>query len=246
MSSTAFIPLRSGSKRILNKNIVSVAGQPLAYWAIAAAYNATSIDDVVIAVDKPFVHTISELIDMVTPYDRNSIDNIVIYRRSDTSARDGAYTEDVMLEWISLTYDAPERNTDRFMLIQATNPFLTSKDIDSAFEAYETGSASSMISCTEVDRFLWKSKGDGSVEAANYNHYERRRTQDINGWGGYFMENGAFYLSQIQHIWRAKNRLAGRIEPYIMPTYTSQEIDTEADLRIVEQLFEEYNIHGGQ
>jgi CMP-N-acetylneuraminic acid synthetase len=222
---------------MIGKNIAQFAGRPLAAWVLSALTQAESIDRIVVSVDRPFVHTVSAITEMLDS------DKVEMHVRSIKNARDTSYTEDALLEWVDSEYSAPESSSDRLMLTQVTNPFLTIQDIDSAVEQYECGSASSILSCSVIDRFLWQHNIDGSVLSLNYNHYERRRTQDWQS-GGYLLENGSFYLSQIGHIWRAKNRLAGRVEPYVMPAYTAQEIDTELDFHIAELIFKEYHLGG--
>ena len=44
MKYTAFVPARSGSKRLPDKNIKILAGKPLAVWTLEALVNANRID----------------------------------------------------------------------------------------------------------------------------------------------------------------------------------------------------------
>ena len=51
MGTTAFIPVRGGSKSIPLKNIKPFCGKPLVYWAARAANDASGVDRVIIASD---------------------------------------------------------------------------------------------------------------------------------------------------------------------------------------------------
>ena len=60
---------------------------------------------------------------------------------------------------------------------------------------------------------------------------------------GLLMENGTFYISNIQQVMKFKNRLNGKISIYKMPEYTSDELDEESDWLIAESLMLRYNLN---
>ena len=47
MSVTAFIPARSGSKRVPGKNVKPLAGKPLVLWSLEACVRAPSVSKVI-------------------------------------------------------------------------------------------------------------------------------------------------------------------------------------------------------
>ena len=47
----AIIPARAGSKRLKNKNLKTINGKPLIYYAINAAIKSKLFDDVIISTD---------------------------------------------------------------------------------------------------------------------------------------------------------------------------------------------------
>ena len=49
----AIIPARAGSKRLKNKNLKTINGKPLIYYAINTAIKSKLFDDVVISTDSP-------------------------------------------------------------------------------------------------------------------------------------------------------------------------------------------------
>ena len=51
MTYTAFVPARSGSKRLPNKNIMDLAGKPLLVWTLEACMRAKQIDEVILSTD---------------------------------------------------------------------------------------------------------------------------------------------------------------------------------------------------
>ena len=218
MSGTvAFIPLRGGSKSIINKNIKLLAGKPLAYWVIEAAANCPVIDKVYVATDSD---SIAQTI--------NSFNNkkVEVISRSAESASDTASSEHALIEFCE------KYEFDKVFFIQATSPLLIADDLSKAFEQLQSSDADSILSVVKQKRFIWKYE-NGYAVSANYNYLQRPRRQDYDG---YFVENGAFYLSSKSNILESRNRLSGNIALYEMPEESYYEIDEPADWIIVENL----------
>jgi N-acylneuraminate cytidylyltransferase len=220
MSTVAFVPIRSGSKSIKDKNIKPFYGKPLIYWILNALQNSIEVNEVVVALDS----------DIYAEIVRNfGLSKIKIYNRKPENAVDTASTESVMLEYLSI---AELNNDDLFILAQATSPLTISEDIDSAIRQYLYSGKDSLLSCVKTNRFFWNADGI----SVNYDFRNRPRRQDFDGM---FMENGAFYINKVSNIIRDRNRLSGTIEIYEMPEYTALEIDEPADWKIGERLMEE-------
>ncbi|HOZ29413.1 MAG TPA: acylneuraminate cytidylyltransferase [Bacteroidales bacterium] len=221
MSITAFVPVRSGSKSIKDKNIKEFCGKPLVYWILNALENAAEVNEIVIALD-------SEEYSAIVKNFRLS--KVKIYKRKTENAVDTASTESVMLEYLSV---AKLNKDDIFILAQATSPLTSSVDIDSAIRQYLYSGKDSLLSCVKTKRFFWNSEGT----SINYDYKNRPRRQNFEGM---FMENGAFYINKVSNIIRDKNRLSGAIGIYEMPEYTALELDEPADWKIGEILLREH------
>ena len=90
MSKTiAFIPIRKGSKSIINKNLKDFCGKPLVSWILNELNKSNLIDQIVIATDY------DEIIDAF------KLNKVIIYKRSPKNAHDDSSTESVMLEYIT-------------------------------------------------------------------------------------------------------------------------------------------------
>jgi len=217
MSIIAFIPARSGSKSIPEKNIKLFCGKPLIFWNLQELQNS-DVDEIIIATD-------SEKIKSVV----NSFhfSKVKVYDRSTENAKDVSSTESVMLEYIS---SANLSNEDTFMLVQATSPFTQTSHFNEGLELFKKHD--SILSCCESKRFSWK---DG--EALNYDIYNRPRRQDFQGT---LIENGAFYISSVADIKSTKNRISGNIGIYKMPEYTYTEIDEIEDWIVGESLMKRF------
>lgn len=216
----AFIPARGGSKSIPLKNIKIINGQPLIYWTACAANNSNLIDKVIIATDS---------IEIKETVSRFKLNKVEIYDREIENAQDNSSTESVMLEYI---LKSNLNNDDNFILIQATSPLLTSKDIDNMIEKYTNSNADSLFSAVREKQFHWI-ENDGEVKPINYDYKNRPRRQDFNG---ILAENGAFYINKVKNILQEKCRLSGKIIAYELAPETAYEIDEESDWIIVENL----------
>ena len=217
MKTVAFIPVRGGSKSIPGKNILPFNGQPLLYWTAKAAQDSQEISEIIIATDSQEIAEIAKNL---------GLSKIVIYNRSAENANDKASTESVMLEYLQTSNLQAE---DRFILIQATNPFLLSDHLNDGINLLNQQAQGSIISCATFKRFLWNR--DGSP--MNYDFMHRPRRQDFDGA---MLENGAFYINSVGNILETQNRLTHPIAIVEMPEYSAVEIDEPEDWLIAEKI----------
>ncbi len=218
----AFIPARCGSESIPFKNIKIICGKPLIYWSLLALTKSKTIDQIYVATD------CDEIKDTVIDF---NFDNVKIFDRSSTNASNTASTESVMLEFLDNKVFSGE---DLFVLVQATTPFTSSENFDSAINIVKSNiEIDSLLSCVESKRFFWTKNGN----AINYDYNNRPLRQDFDG---ILMENGAFYINTVANIKNFKNRLSGTIHPYVMPEYSAIEADEEDDWIIIERLMYKY------
>ena len=224
----AFIPVRAGSKSIPLKNIKEINGKPLVYWTAKAANDAKCIDKVIIATDSGEIKSVVRSFNMP---------KVEIYDRDAQNATDTASTESVMLEYIN---KSDLNANDNFFLIQATSPMLKAEHIDGMFEYFQKSGADSIFSGVVEKQFHWQIayKQQNLVEPVNYDFRNRPRRQEFEGL---VAENGACYINSVKNILRDKCRLSGNITYYELPSYTSYEIDEEADWLIVETLMKHWN-----
>ena len=213
----AFIPIRSGSKSIKDKNIKMFFGKPLIYWVLYASQNSRKINKVVVALD-------SEIYEKLIS--RFRFPKVEIYNRLHENATDMASTESVMLEYIDYAKLHPD---DTFILVQATSPFTSNHDFDNAITEYFKSGKDSMLSCVKTKRFFWDNNGT----PLNYDYQNRPRRQNFEGL---FLENGAFYINSVGNILKYKNRLSGQIGIFEMPECTSLEIDEPLDWQTGEMI----------
>lgn len=214
----AFIPVRCGSDAIKLKNIKLFCGKPLVYWCLKALQDSEEIDKIYVATD------CDKIEDVVQTF---QFSKVVIYKRDAENATGTSGTESVMLEFISKNSFSP---TDNFLLVQATNPFVTTSDFSEALKIMQDSGFDSLLSCCRIKRFFWNENGT----PINYDYKNRPLRQSFVGA---LAENGAFYINTIKNILKDKNRLSGHIGIHEMPEYSFTEIDEIEDWIVAEKIF---------
>lgn len=216
MKKIGFIPLRKGSKGIINKNKRKMVGRPLFTWVLGEAI-FSNLDEIIVYTDD---ETIIEFIKQ----EYHWTTKVTALIRSDLSASDTASTEMAMMEFCeSIKY-----KFDVFCLLQATSPFTKRTDINNCIEALSNG-FDSALTVVKTHRFLWDKNGN----PLNYNPQERPRRQDFDGL---LIENGAVYATTKESLINTKNRIGLNTKVVEMPEASLYEIDTETDWIVVEQL----------
>lgn len=221
----AFIPVRGGSKSIPLKNIKLICGKPLVYWTVKAACDCKYIDCVYVATDSDIIkNTVEEF----------KFSKVKVIERSDESASDTASTEFAMLEF-AMNYEF-----DNIVLIQATSPLLLGIDLDNGFREFEKEGTDSVLSVVRQKRFHWALNKGRFAYPTNYDVYNRPRRQEFDG---YFVENGAFYISSKKDLLKSRNRVSGNIRIVEMNEDTFFEVDEPGDWIVIESLMKKNGMY---
>lgn len=218
MSIIAVVPARGGSKGIPGKNIKPLCGRPMLYWVCRAADACPHIDAVYVSTDDD---TIADTVR------RLGLPKVHSIARAPETATDQASTESVLLDF------AQRVDFDHLVLIQATSPLLTSEDLNNGCEKILSGTCDSVLSVVRQTRFRWTMKEDDLATPENYDPQFRPRRQNF---AGFFVENGAFYITSRAGLLTSQCRLNGRIGLVEMPEDSYFELDGITDWIIVENL----------
>ena len=210
------IPVRSGSKRIKNKNLVKINRIPLIKFICKKIINSKKIDQFFIASDNIKIYQ------AIGKYKKK----IDFFKRSKKSSTSNAKSEIVIEEFLKKNYDF-----DIIVFLQATNPFINSNYLDEAILKFEKENYDSLLSVTKSKSFLWKNKK--FTKPINYNYKKRKMSQVIKG---YFIENGSFYIFYKKNFLKFKNRLHKKIGTFEMSKNSMIEIDDFKDLEMARKL----------
>jgi N-acylneuraminate cytidylyltransferase len=107
-SLVGLIPARSGSERVPDKNLRSLAGHPLLAYAVATALQSGILDRVVCSTDSGKIAEVAQRYGADVPFLR-------------PAALATATSPDI--EWITHALDQLDERYDLFAIVRATNPF---------------------------------------------------------------------------------------------------------------------------
>jgi len=141
MKTTAFIPARGQSKGLPRKNLKLLIDAPLIAYAIRAAGNAESVDEVVVSTED------SEIASIAASYGAK------IHHRAPHYASDKITSETVIAEWI-----APIKKQERpdvIVFLQCTAPLMLSADIEGCLKIIRETSCDACCAAGPFHGILW-------------------------------------------------------------------------------------------
>jgi len=219
----AIIPARGGSKRLPRKNVLDLAGKPLIVWSIEAGLQSKYIDKVVVSSDDEEILNISKKT------------GAEILKRPEILASDTASTFDAIKHTINNV-----KGYEYVVLLQATSPLRSAKQIDQAIELLEEKNADAVVSVCEMEHSpLWSNTLDDSLSMENFLPEEilNKRSQDLET---YFRLNGAIYICKTEKFLEEKSFFFKKnIFAYVMSREYSVDIDEEIDFKMAEVLINE-------
>jgi len=212
------IPARGGSKGVPRKNIRLVRGKPLIAWTIEQARKSKFLDRIVLSSDD------AETMQIATTYGCE-----VPFRRPPELAEDDTPGIAPVLHAIE---NLP--GYDYVVLLQPTSPLRSAEDIDNCISLCVERVAPACVSVTRCAEnpylMFWREQGlrlsplfaEGSRIAC------RQQLPDA------FRINGAVYVARSQWLQETRSFVTSETIGYEMPADRSVDIDTEADLRLVD------------
>ena len=160
LKSVAFIPARSGSKRIPNKNIMPLAGHPMLAYTVHAANKSGIFDSVICATDSQQYADIASHYGAEVPLLRSA--NI-----SDDKSAD--------IEWVSWMLHElylMGRQYEVFSILRPTNPFRLASTIQRAWDSFveepKADSLRAVEKCKQHPGKMWILRGQRMLPLMPY------------------------------------------------------------------------------
>jgi CMP-N-acetylneuraminic acid synthetase len=209
MKTIAIIPARGGSKRLPNKNILSLGGIPLiAHSILYAQKNKDIIDDIYVSTDDQAIKNIA------LQYGAKVIDRPV--------SLSGDFEPTVST--LKHVLEAIEYKVENVILLQPTNPLRPEKLLREAFGIYQKENYDSLFTVSRSHQKLGKVIDDMFLP---FNYELGQRSQDIEPL---YFENGLLYISKAKIILEEKI-ISENAFPYeVDHIYANVDIDIQEDL----------------
>ena len=224
MKTLFLIPARGGSKGIPHKNIKLLGGKPLICYAIDAAREVASEEDICVSTDDEAIIRVVEEYGLPVPF-----------RRPDELAQDGSGSYEVILHALDY-YRQRGKEYDALVLLQPTSPFRTAEHIRGAMELY-TPDCDMVVSVSEAKSnpyyVMFQEDPNGYLQHILKGTFTRRQDCPV-----VYEYNGAVYVMNVAAL-RAKPLSAfTKNRKYVMPASVSVDLDTLDDWKYAEFLIE--------
>jgi CMP-N-acetylneuraminic acid synthetase len=235
----AFIPARSGSKGVKDKNIRLIKGIPLIEYTVAFACDAKNkglFSDVFVSTDS------EEYLSTVCDYDI-----VQGYLRPKEFARDTSPTIDAVLDGLQWLRNKLNKEYHYVAILQPTVPFRCVEDLEVAISMIsKRKDITSVVGILRLDDHhpvrIKKLSDDGLLESfcAELHESEFSRRQDYSPPA--FIRNGSLYLTSTEQIEREKKIRGSMVYGVEMKPSLSINIDEKLDLLKAQAAleFEEY------
>tara|TARA_B100002003_G_C14119509_1_gene538390 strand:- start:270 stop:980 length:711 start_codon:yes stop_codon:yes gene_type:complete len=219
----AIILARGGSKGLPGKNTMDFCGKPLFAWSILQAKNTPMISEVFVTSDD------DHILDIAQQY------GAVCIKRPDEYATDTVGLEPAIKHALGKIRNRQKRDIDIVVCLQSTSPIRRENDINDAINQFIGEEVDSLFSANVLeDCCIWQPDGD-IWKSITYDYKNRGRRQDRDP---FYWENGSIYVFTPEILYKNDNRVGGMISVYLMPYWTSFEIDSLNDVEICSYYFE--------
>ena len=222
MKTIAIIPARGGSKRLPNKNILSLGGIPLiAHSILYAQNNRDVIDEIYVSTDDATIKKIA------LDYGVKVID------------RPESLSGDLEPTVTSLKHvlESIEKELENVVLLQATSPLRPQNLLATAFEVYQNGNSDSLFT---VSRNHFKLGAIVENQFRPFNYTIGQRSQDLQPL---YFENGLLYITKasliLQDIIISENAFPFEVNSI----FVNVDIDNQDDLDYAEYLYQKLTTH---
>lgn len=233
MEILAFIPARAGSKRVENKNIRLLNGQPLIAYTIEAAKRSLSINRIVVSTDSEEIASVARQYGSEVPF----------LRPKEISQSDSTEMQffEHALDWF---LENENYEPDLMVLLYPTSPFRKTKSIDRAIKEMlrhpEADSLRSVRLCSEHPYKMWVTE-EGYLAPFVEGKDPNIHTFSYQLLPTVYIQNASIYITKPSTIRNKKSPTGDLIVPFIMDEMESVDINTLLDFKIAEIMITEKN-----
>ena len=222
-STLVIIPARGGSKRIPNKNIKEIFGQPMIYWPLMEIKKIFKSENVLISTDSELIKEFAERKGLSVPFMRPK-------KLSDDYTGTAAVVEHA-LDW----YEKNIKKVDFVLTVYPTAVLLNENDILSAIKAINKDfDCDTVMSATNfsfpIQRAVYENQ-DGYAKMFYPENY-LTRSQDLVEAKH---DAGQFYLKRAESVRRGLVLTNSKVRLQMLHRNNVVDIDTLEDFEIAEE-----------
>lgn len=214
------IPARGGSVRVAGKNARRFAGTSLIALAVRAARAARTLDAIAFSSDDEGCIAAAKAEGLDVPY-----------RRPAALAKAETPMTDVVVGYLDWLAANGQSAPSHVVLLQPTSPFRTASDIDAAVHQWRVSGRSSLVSAIHAaptGNYVVFRDGNGGLLS---------RVGDAKAKEAFILD-GAVFIAPVAMIREERRFWAEDAAVYATDFPRPYDIDTEADYRAAEMMFE--------
>ena len=222
----AVIPARGGSKRVKNKNLRQIAGEPLVKWTINEAKKSKLITDLMLSTDSEEIAELGLANGVQVPF-----------LRPPELSGDHAKPAEALVHLLKKT--EREDDYDIIIMLPPTSPLRRVESIDSAINLMAITSVKAVVSVTELGVPLeWTMRLDSELFLdgfiAEQKNTLKSRSQDSHT---VYRLNGAIYVTSPAELMAHETfYLPSGVKALKMSPSESIDIDSEDDFAIADAI----------
>lgn len=225
----ALIPARSGSKRVPDKNIRSLAGHPLIAYSIAAALQSGIFADVIVSTDSERYAEIAAYYGADIPF----------LRPPDLA---GDVSPDI--EWLQYTLkrlQAKGRTYDCFSILRPTSPFRLPETIQRAWRIFaeQTGvdSLRAVEKCQQHPGKMWVVRGSRMLPLLPLGPPEQPwHSSQYPSLPEVYVQNASLEIARTNVVFESKTIAGNVLVPFFTKDYEGFDVNSEYDWNLAEHM----------
>jgi CMP-N,N'-diacetyllegionaminic acid synthase len=227
-SAVAFVPARSGSQRVPQKNVRPLAGHPLLAYAIETALKAGVFERVVVSTDSDEIASVARWYGAEVPFLRPT---------------ELATSTSPDIEWLSYTLEHLPERYDLFALVRATNPFrgpdVVRRGLDQLLATPEADSIRAVELVKQHPGKMWLLSDDGRTMAPLLRQSELEVAWHAGQYQALppvYVQNSALEIAWSRVVTETGTREGEVLAPFFTDGLEGFNVDDEVDWERAERL----------
>lgn len=219
-----YIPARSGSKRIPNKNIRNFLGKPLIAYTIEHAKESPLIGRIIVDTDSPKIAAIARKYGAEVPF-----------LRPKRLAGDTAKVDDAIYYTLNRLEREEGYRPTHFVFLQTTAPLREPQDIEECWALMQKTGADTVLTVAPTHPKLYNLGPGNRLILVNR---ERKNTENTQEWRPAYLLNGCIvYIVRTAAFLRQRRVFTKNIRAVVNPKWRSVDLDAPEEWALAELIY---------